>query len=119
VDKWHSSTYYATSHAIIACAKFARELVQDAVEWILRSQNRDGSWGTYLATAEETAYAIQALWFWNEHVARIPRQALKNGARWLREHMDTPYPPLWIGKCLYHPSLVIRSAVISALALAQ
>jgi halimadienyl-diphosphate synthase len=119
VDKWHSSTYYATAHAIIACAKFARELVQDAVEWIVRSQNRDGSWGTYLSTAEETAYALQALWFWNEHVARIPRQALKNGARWLREHMDQPYPPLWIGKCLYHPSLVIRSAVISALAVAQ
>jgi halimadienyl-diphosphate synthase len=119
VDKWHSSTYYATSHAIIACAQFARELVQDAVEWVLRAQNRDGSWGTYVSTAEETAYAIQALWFWNENVAKVPRQALKNGARWLREHMDPPYPPLWIGKCLYHPSLVIRSAVISALALAQ
>jgi hypothetical protein len=33
--------------------------------------------------------------------------------------MDLPYPPLWIGKCLYNPSLVIRSAVISALALVE
>jgi halimadienyl-diphosphate synthase len=119
VDKWHSSTYYATAHAIIACAQFASGLVHDSVEWILQSQNRDGSWGTYLSTAEETAYAIQALWFWNENVAKVPRNTLKNGARWLREHMDQPYPPLWIGKCLYNPSLVIRSAVISALALAQ
>lgn len=118
-DKWHSSTYYATAHAIIACAAFASDLVRDAVDWLLQSQNRDGSWGTYLATAEETAYAIQALWFWNEHVGKVPKHVLRNGARWLKENMDKPYPPLWIGKCLYNPSLVIRSAVISALTLAQ
>jgi hypothetical protein len=39
--------------------------------------------------------------------------------RWLEEHADPPYPPLWIGKCLYNPRLVIRSAVISALTLAH
>jgi len=119
IDKWHSSPYYATSHAIIACAGFAKEMVEGSVHWILNSQNRDGSWGTYLSTAEETAYAIQALWIWNEKVAKVPKTALKNGARWLKEHMDHPYPPLWIGKCLYSPDLVIRSAVISALALSQ
>jgi halimadienyl-diphosphate synthase len=119
VDKWHSSPYYATAHAIIACAGFANELVEDAVQWILETQNIDGSWGVYLPTAEETAYAIQALWVWNENVAKVPKDVLRDGARWLTEHMDDPYPPLWIGKCLYHPNLVIRSAVISALALAQ
>ncbi len=119
LDKWHSSPYYATSHAIIACAGLANEVVEESIAWILKSQNADGSWGAYLSTAEETAYAIQALWIWNEKVARIPKAALKNGARWLKEHMNPPYPPLWIGKCLYNPSLVIRSAVISALALAQ
>jgi len=93
--------------------------MEDAVEWLLRTQNVDGSWGTYLPTAEETAYAIQALWIWNEHAARVPKDALRDGARWLQEHMDPPYPPLWIGKCLYNPNLVIRSAVVSALALAQ
>ena len=118
-DKWHSSIYYATAHAVIACARFASGLVEDSVKWILHTQNRDGSWGTYISTAEETAYAIQALWFWNENVAKVPKLALKNGARWLSEHMDQPYPPLWIGKCLYNPNLVIRSAVISALALAE
>src|SRR5215207_974711 len=119
VDKWHSSAYYATAHAVIACATFASVFVEDSVRWILQSQNRDGSWGTYLSTAEETAYALQALWFWNENVAKVPKPALRNGSRWLREHMELPYHPLWIGKCLYNPSLVIRSAVISALALAQ
>jgi halimadienyl-diphosphate synthase len=119
VDKWHSSPYYATGHAIIACAGIAKELVEDSVDWILETQNIDGSWGTYLSTAEETAYAIQALWTWNEHVGRVPKEAISDGARWLKEHMDQPYPPLWIGKCLYNPHLVIRSAVISALALTQ
>ena len=118
-DKWHSSPYYATAHAIIACAGLANDLVEESVQWILRSQNHDGSWGTYLSTAEETAYAIQALWIWNEKVARIPKTPFNKGARWLKEHMDQPYPPLWIGKCLYGPNLVIRSAVISALALTQ
>jgi len=119
VDKWHSSPYYATAHAIIACAGLAPELVEDSVEWLLRTQNIDGSWGTYLPTAEETAYAVQALWVWNEQVGRVPPQALHDGARWLTEHINQPYPPLWIGKCLYNPNLVIRSAVISALALTQ
>lgn len=119
VDKWHSSPYYTTGHAILACAGFANELVKSSVDWILKTQNTDGSWGTYLPTAEETAYALQALWAWNEKGGRVPSGALRDGARWLSEHMDPPYPPLWIGKCLYNPNLVIRSAVISALALVQ
>ncbi len=117
-DKWHSSPYYATAHAIIACAGIDNELVGESVEWILKTQNRNGSWGTYLSTAEETAYAIQALWVWDQKVASVPKGVFKNGARWLKENMDNTYPPLWIGKCLYSPNLVIRSAVISALALA-
>jgi len=118
-DKWHSSPYYATSHSIIACAGIDNELVAESVDWILKTQNHNGSWGTYLPTAEETSYSIQALWIWNQKVASVPTSALKNGARWLKENLDKPYPPLWIGKCLYSPNLVIRSAVISALALAQ
>jgi halimadienyl-diphosphate synthase len=119
VDKWHASAYYPTAHAIIACAGFQNDLVAESVQWLVETQNTNGSWGTYLPTAEETAYAMQALWFWNQKVAKVPRSVFKNGARWLTEHLDPPYPPLWIGKCLYNPSLVIRSAVISALTLAQ
>jgi halimadienyl-diphosphate synthase len=119
VDKWHASAYYPTAHAIMACAGFENDLVAESVEWLLKSQNANGSWGTYIPTAEETAYALQALWVWNEKVARIPKATFRNGVRWLEEHLDPPYPPLWIGKCLYNPRLVIRSAVISALTLAQ
>ncbi len=118
-DKWHTSVYYATAHAVIACAGLANELVENSVEWMLKTQNSDGSWGTFIKTAEETSYAIQALWVWNEKVARIPKSVLRRGAQWLTENLDKPYPPLWIGKCLYSPRLVVRSAVISALALAS
>jgi hypothetical protein len=31
--------------------------------------------------------------------------------------MDPPYPPLWIGKSLYSPGLVVRSAILSALSM--
>jgi len=117
VDKWHSSAYYPTAHAIIACAGSVHDVVEESVQWILNTQNANGSWGTYLSTAEETAYALQALWVWNEKVARIPKTILKNGARWLKDNIDKPYPPLWIGKCLYSPQLVVRSAAISAVAL--
>ena len=119
VDKWHASAYYPTAHAVMACAGFDDELVTDSVEWLLKTQNKDGSWGTYLPTAEETAYALQALWVWNQKVAKVPKSVFRNGARWLHEHLDPPYPPLWIGKCLYNPRLVIRSAVISALSLIE
>lgn len=119
VDKWHASAYYPTAHAVMACAGFEDDLIRDAVEWILNTQNQDGSWGTYLPTAEETAYSLQALWVWNEKAARVPKSVFRNGARWLQDHLDQPYPPLWIGKCLYNPRLVIRSAVISALTLTQ
>jgi len=119
VDKWHSSSYYTTAHAIISCAGIAKDFVQDSVEWIIQTQNANGSWGMYLSTAEETAYALQALGVWNQKVAKIPKKVLKNGVRWLTEYSDQPYPPLWIGKCLYNPNLVIRSAILSALALAQ
>jgi len=117
IDKWHSSAYYATAHAVIAAAGIASDQVAESVEWIVQSQNADGSWGTYLSTAEETAYALQALWVWNEKIARVPRTTMKKGSLWLKENMDRPYPPLWIGKCLYSPHLVIRSAILSALAL--
>jgi halimadienyl-diphosphate synthase len=116
-DKWHASPYYSTSHTIIAGADYADWLVSDAVYWILMTQNPNGSWGYYGSTAEETAYCLQALAVWKQSGHPVPDAALKRGAAWLAERADPPYPPLWIGKCLYCPELVIRSAVLSALML--
>jgi len=116
-DKWHLSPYYVTSHVIIACAGYAPELVLQAVKWMIATQGADGAWGAYLPTAEETAYCIQALWVWTQHQANQPSAtaAVRRALPWLQDHAAPPYPPLWIGKCLYCPEHVIRSAVQSAL----
>lgn len=117
-DKWHASPYYPTAHAVIASTGYDDDLVDDAVYWILETQNPDGSWGFSMPTAEETAYCLQALVAWKRHGGQVPDDVLKRGAAWLADHTEPPYPPLWIGKCLYCPVLVIRSAILSALILA-
>lgn len=117
-DKWHSSPYYPTSHVIIHGAGYDDDLLDDAVYWILATQNANGSWGYYMPTAEETAYCLQALVIWRRRGHEVGDQVLKRGAAWLAEHSEPPYPPLWIGKSLYCPILVVRSAVLSALLLA-
>jgi halimadienyl-diphosphate synthase len=118
-DKWHTSPYYPTSHAIINCAGYADDLVIRAVRWILETQNADGSWGHSLPTAEETAYSLQALAVWRRNGHSTPDDALQRGASWLGRHASPPYPSLWIGKCLYCPQVPVRSAILSALALAS
>lgn len=120
-DKWHASPYYATSHAIIASSGYADLQVQEAVEWILRMQNKDGSWGAYgNPTLEETAYCIQALCIWQRHNS-VPsfREIVKRASQWLVQHFDKHYTPLWIGKALYAPQLVVRSTILSAIQLAE
>ncbi len=116
-DKWHISPYYTTSHAIIACTDYANEVVSNAVTWMLNKQKPDGSWGLFGSTPEETAYALQALWLWNQKAGKIPAECLHQGKVWLEDHRKHEYNPLWIGKCLYSPKLVIDSAVITALSL--
>lgn len=120
-DKWHASPYYPTTHAIIASEKCSGEMEQAAIDWIIATQNVQGkdrgSWGYYLPSAEETAYCLQALLLWKRNGHPVPAEVLKRGLDWLAAHMDPPYPPLWIGKGLYCPLLVVRSAILSALKL--
>jgi halimadienyl-diphosphate synthase len=116
-DKWHISPYYTTAHAIIACTGYANETVSDTVDWLINRQKADGSWGLFGATSEETAYVLQALWLWDQKVQHIPEGCLHKGKIWLEDHQENKYNPLWIGKCLYSPRLVIDSAIITALSL--
>jgi halimadienyl-diphosphate synthase len=119
LDKWNLTPFYTTAHAIIACAGFADDIVTPSVQWILDNQNKNGSWGIQFPTAEETAYCIQALNIWNQNEGRVPKDSIKRARTWLKDHVEPPYPPLWIGKGLYSPELVVRSAIISALLLAE
>lgn len=116
-DKWHVSPYYATSHAIIACAGYADHLIRNSVDWIVRTQNSDGSWGHYMPTAEETAYSLQALILLKRKGYSISTDMVRRGTVWLADHWTMQHPPLWIGKCLYYPELIVRAAILSALLL--
>jgi halimadienyl-diphosphate synthase len=116
-DKWHCSPYYTSGNAVIACAGYADDVAQNTVDWILATQGTEGAWGYYAPTAEETAYCLQALVMWRRAGGQVPLEVLHRGAAWLAENAEPPYPALWIGKCLYCPELVIRSAVLSALTL--
>src|SRR6266545_1851608 len=115
-DKWHISPYYTTSHAIMTCSGYADDLVSEAVTWLIETQKPDGAWGIFNPTAEETAYAIQALWLWNQQSGEVPSACLSRAKQWLENH-KSEYEPLWIGKCLYSPRLVIDSAILCALSL--
>lgn len=121
LDKWHISPYYATSHAIVALAElpapytqYATTMVDAAVEWFVRTQNADGSWGFYSTpTTEETAYAVLGLCAapQDEQVTR----AIESGRAYLEANQGVARPALWIDKCLYYPTRIVDSALHAAL----
>ena len=120
IDKWHISPYYVTSHAIIACIDYENDLCQSAVNWMLNTQNEDGSWGSmHIPTAEETAYCIQALILWRQSGGKVPTKNINVAAQWLEQNQDKPDPSLWISKSLNRPKQVVRMAILSALTLAN
>jgi halimadienyl-diphosphate synthase len=121
-DKWHASPYYTTAHAIITCSGYCNNLVEKSVEWLISSQRLDGSWGFYsAASAEETAYALQALAVWKRCCrGKFPAEILRRGAAWLKSHQDVSLSPsLWIAKSLYMSSWVISAEIFSALKLVE
>jgi len=116
IDKWHVSPYYATCHAIVALCHLDYSMAERAVEWILNTQNPDGSWGYYQETPEETAYALWVLLYWHENVEKLDEAVLLKGIRYLVKNFRfDQHPELWIAKGLYCPLNVVRSAVLSVL----
>ena len=116
-DKWHASPYYVSGAGLSALHGIADDLARSRYKWILRTQNENGGWG-YLerSTAEETAYCLQALLYWDRHVERVEASRLDAAAAFLSRHMyDPTHVPLWIGKSLYTPYYPVKAAILSAL----
>ena len=115
VDKWHSSPFYATAHAVFALLAAAPDLCPPALKWIAEAQREDGSWGWFdRGTAEETAYALLA-WLAAPPASTAGlRVDLAAAERFLTEAQDEPVTPMFIGKTLYGPLAVVRSAVLAA-----
>jgi len=120
LDKWHISPYYITAHVIMICRGIDDNLCQEAVNWIIKTQQSNGSWGFQgFSTAEETAYALQALVKWRQYGGVIPPGRIAQASHWLSKNSAPPYPWLWIGKTLYYPELLIQSAILSALIISK
>lgn len=128
LDKWHISPLYTTAHGLIAALGVAPDLAASALRWVVAAQNEDGSWGKP-GTDEETAYAVQGIGVALQEdaplVERIVGEAaaircLQAGAAYLKGRLPVwEYPELWVGKGLYAPVYVVRSAVLSACRIAD
>ncbi|MFZ1753246.1 MAG: prenyltransferase/squalene oxidase repeat-containing protein [Caldilineaceae bacterium] len=122
-DKWHISPHYATGRAVVALLELHHsgesnvgdELLQPALEWLLETQNEDGSWGHFaISTVEETAYALLALRHIPNPDLRV-QAAIDGGKAYVLAHQNEQRPAMWIDKCLYYPSRIVETAIISAL----
>ncbi len=116
MDKWNISPYYCTGQAIEAIGDLDRNLTDKAVEWIIKTQNIDGSWGLNMGTQEETSYALNALLWYHMNIDKIDTTVIKSGQSYLENNYQNDYyPELWLGKGLYSPYNVVKSSVITAL----
>jgi len=116
IDKWNISPYYCTSLALEAIGNLDEALSNNALDWILKTQNYDGSWGQKMGTLEETAYALIALIHYHVNIEKIDDELIKNGLRYLEDNYQRQqFPELWIGKGLYCPKNVAKASVLAAL----
>lgn len=128
-DKWHISPFYATAHAVAVLRELPRShasrmkpLIEKSMGWLRQTQNGDGSWGFYgEPTAEETAYGLLTMASSNgARMSKEDRRRCVKAAQFLRDSIagqngTLSYPPLWIDKCLYTPTLVVQAAIAAAL----
>jgi halimadienyl-diphosphate synthase len=146
IDKWNKSPSYTTFKAIDLLLSLTRfpELLhslrdsdsllrfcKETVEWTLKTQHEDGSWGepskNAMGNIEETSYNVRLLKtsckYWPQD--KSIRVSLSNGREYLRRHLDeamnTPgyfhnsEPYLWIDKQLYTMPRIIKSSMLVAL----
>lgn len=113
VDKWHTSPYYPTSHAVFALHDLDFSLVEKAVSWIIDTQHENGLWGANTGTLEETAYAVQALLHYHG-TERIDGKSVSKAVSLIPDTVVPSRADLWVGKVLYTPVQVVWSSVVSA-----
>lgn len=117
-DKWHTSRYYTTTHALLALSDLGYpETMRNGIDALLRSQRPDGAWGSSQdASRLETSYAVIALESLRKKGIEVDRiRAAERRARdWLLQRFeplecDLPgMEKLWIGKEIYCPPRMDR-----------
>lgn len=115
IDKWHTSPYYPTGHAVLALWDLEPSLAEKAVSWILETQNENGTWGDNGGTLEETAYAVQALLYYHQNVDHLDVSVVSEALSHIHStSLPNALPEQWIGKVLYCPVNVVFSSLVSA-----
>ncbi|WP_067457284.1 prenyltransferase/squalene oxidase repeat-containing protein [Actinomadura macra] len=119
-DKWHVSPYYATAQVTFALTRATSVPLDRTLAWLLDTQRPDGSWGWYgRGTPEETGCAVLNLDALARHGMRVPASVWGRARRYLRDHLDGPFPELWVGRSLYTPYVVSSSTVLAGAELAS
>lgn len=105
-DKWHISPYYPTCHFIIANNFFG--VTEKSLDWILKTQRKDGGWGFYnKSTLEETCYCLQV--FLSSRNNNF-KQNIFNAKKYIKNSVlinQLVFPQQWIDKVLYCPYKVV------------
>lgn len=117
-DKWHASPFYPISRAVIVLSDLDDVVAYRCVKWLLDQQKEDGGFGKLQSTMEETALTSLSLCYWFKNTQHIPiniKEKLTKAFEFLLERNENFEPPLWMGKVLYHPKIVVKTIVISAL----
>ncbi|MFD0683347.1 hypothetical protein [Actinomadura fibrosa] len=113
-DKWHVSPYYATAQVTYALTRATAMRLDGTLRWLLETQRPDGSWGWYgRGTPEETGCAVLNLDALARQGARVPVSVWDGARRYLRRHLDGPFPEMWVGRGLYTPLAVSSSTVLA------
>ena len=120
VDKWHTSPYYCSGLALEAISGLESNLSQRVLDWIINSQNPNGSWGLKIGNMEETSYALYALMDYHLNVEKIDISVILNGLRYLEDNYENNiYPGLWISKAVYCPLNIIKASILATLYLGR
>jgi hypothetical protein len=120
-DYWHLSPAYPTCHAIFAFHLTEETLMESCVDFFLDTQRDDGSWGftsngNGLGTLEETAFALQGLLYYHQHVESIDLEPVNRGIEFILDGFPSArYPEMWWAKVLNTSENIVESGVIGAL----
>lgn len=109
LDKWHVSPYYATSQVLMSCANNIPATVHDScINWLIKTQRKNGGWGEKESTFEETAYAVLALGCSGNKNFDI------DNAKNFFENGRNNFTEMWIDKNLYCPFNIVTAAELAA-----
>ncbi|WP_372405018.1 prenyltransferase/squalene oxidase repeat-containing protein [Streptomyces luteireticuli] len=115
IDKWHLSPYYATAHVVPGLSQVAPESLSGTWHWLLDTQHPDGSWGTGPGRPEESAWAVLALDSLTPRFGPAPDSTRHRAHQFLASSLDREdHAELWVGKALFLPPALVKSAVLAA-----